>query len=100
MTPGPVEAVLAWVSSEAKLAVTDPAQAFRELWVTFGPGGRLHPSKFLENDGHLVIESLLMVAIAFLLFQRTRKPISKSQQELTEKVCKIFWRYFCGIGSY
>jgi hypothetical protein len=76
--------VIDWVSGEAKLAISDPKQAVHEFWDTFGPGGRLHPRAFLESQGHLVIEALLLVAIVYLVFHSRNPPANKDT--LTDKV--------------
>lgn len=56
-------------------------------WELFKPGGKLHPSYFLENQGHTAIEASLVVVIVLLYFQRRFKPKSRSNEPLTEKVC-------------
>lgn len=79
-----IDDVMDWVNQEAKLALSDPKQAVHVFWDTFGPGGRLHPRAFLESQGHLVIEALLLVAIIYLVVHSRNPPASKDT--LTEKV--------------
>lgn len=57
----------------------------RELWATIGPGGRLHPASFIEHQGHLVVEGLLLAVISYLLFQSSYKPAAKAAAPLTDK---------------
>lgn len=54
------------------------------LWDLVAPGGKMHPAKFLEHEGHLFVEILLMIAILYLLFYPKTKP--KDKDTLTEKV--------------
>ena len=61
--------------------------AARDFWILFGPGGKTHPGWFLEHQGHLVIEGVLVVIILYLFLQHSFKPRSRSEQDqLTEKV--------------
>lgn len=57
----------------------------REFWVIFGPGGKLHPGYFLEHKGHLLVEGLLVVVIAFLFLQSAFKPSPNAEEPLTDK---------------
>lgn len=54
------------------------------LWGFIQPGGKLHPASFLEHRGHLVIESLLCLAILYLLWLPRSRPKQEDNQ-LTEK---------------
>lgn len=59
-----------------------------QVWSIIGPGGRLHPSWFLEHKGHLVLEGLLIVVIAVMLLQSRFNPKATEDDDgLTEKVC-------------
>ena len=65
-----------------------------QVWSIIGPGGRLHPSWFLEHKGHLVVEGLLIVILAVMLLQSRFSPKATEDEEgLTEKVCS------CSSGS-
>ena len=75
--------------------------AASELWALVEPGGRLHPSGFIEFKGHIVVEGFLLVVISYLLFQSSAKP--KQKKRLTERVRRArgagvvgLW---CGWGS-
>jgi hypothetical protein len=58
-----------------------------QVWSIIGPGGRLHPSWFLEHKGHLVLEGLLIVVIAVMLLQSRFNPKATEDDDgLTEKV--------------
>jgi hypothetical protein len=77
--------VTSWLKLEAHLAVSNPREALREFWVTFGPGGRLHPGYFLEHHYHYLVEAFLLLGIFYLLTQR-RTSVKPSADALTEKV--------------
>ncbi|GMH35333.1 hypothetical protein BSKO_03201 [Bryopsis sp. KO-2023] len=55
-----------------------------DLWSLVAPGGKLHPSGFLENRGHLVVECILVAVIVYLLRLPRSKP-SNADKPLTEK---------------
>ncbi|CAD7696398.1 unnamed protein product [Ostreobium quekettii] len=56
-----------------------------ELWELIAPGGKLHPAGFLEHKGHLVVEALLVLLIAYLVWQPRSSPSKKADERLTEK---------------
>lgn len=66
-----------------------------EAWELIGPGGKLHPTTFLEHKGHLFIESLLLVAILYLLLLPKTKP--KHREALSEQVKPIHrsFSFYC-----
>lgn len=74
-------------------------EAVKNAWELFKPGGKLHPTYFLENQGHTAIEASLVVVIVLLYFQRSFKPASRSAKPLTEKVGagaqRVVARYWC-----
>ena len=83
----PLACILALPSRRGLTTLSGWGSALDVLWVTFGPGGRLHPEGFIENNGHLVLEGLLVAVIGYLLFQRSYKPSrAKHDEPLTEKV--------------
>lgn len=57
-----------------------------DLWMLVAPGGKLHPSAFLENRGHLVVESVLVAVIVYLLWQPRTKP-AENGASLLDMVC-------------
>ncbi len=61
-------------------------EAIRNAWELFKPGGKLHPTYFLEHQGHTAIEASLVVVIVLLYLQRSFKPPSRSIKPLTDKV--------------
>lgn len=72
------------------LTVDGARQLARDFWELVGPGGKLHPSYFLEHKGHLVIEAVLVVVILSLFLQRSFKPAndrSLTDKEI-EQLCK------------
>uniref|UniRef100_A0A7R9V9J5 serine C-palmitoyltransferase n=1 Tax=Chlamydomonas euryale TaxID=1486919 RepID=A0A7R9V9J5_9CHLO len=59
--------------------------AARQFWDIVGPGGKLHPQYFLENRGHLVVESLLLGIIVYLFLQQAFKPKPRGDDPLSDK---------------
>lgn len=63
------------------------------LWMLIAPGGKLHPAAFLENRGHLVVESVLVAVIVYLLWQPRTKPTeggaALSEKVVTKPVCEF-----------
>lgn len=57
-----------------------------EFWALIGPGGKLHPAKFLEHKGHLVIEGALLLVLAVMFLQQTYKPQAAGEAPLSERV--------------
>ncbi|KAF5837723.1 pyridoxal phosphate-dependent transferase [Dunaliella salina] len=58
----------------------------QEIWVIFGPGGKLHPAYFLEHfHGHIMVEGVLLLIIAYLFLQSTFKPKPHREEPLTDK---------------
>jgi serine palmitoyltransferase len=56
------------------------------MYETFKPGGRLHPTYFLEHKGHLVIEAVCLLVIAYLsLHPRAPHRSRKQEAPLTEQ---------------
>ena len=61
-------------------------QAWEDVYETFKPGGRLHPTYFLEHKGHLVVEAVFLAVIAYLtLHPRAPHRSRKQETPLTEK---------------
>lgn len=56
-----------------------------DAWVLLAPGGKLHPTDFIESKGHLVVEGFLLVVISYLLFQGAYKPSKRQERPLTDK---------------
>lgn len=42
-----------------------------DSWTLLRPGGKWHPSYFIEHHGHLVLEGFLLLVISYLLIQRS-----------------------------
>ena len=71
-------------------------QVAGDVYETFKPGGRLHPTYFLEHKGHLVIEAVCLLVIAYLSLHpraphRSRKqeaPLSE-QARLGARLCAL-----------
>lgn len=62
-------------------------QAGEDVYETFKPGGRLHPTYFLEHKGHLVVEAVFLAVIAYLtLHPRAPHRSRKQETPLTEQV--------------
>ena len=56
------------------------------MYETFKPGGRLHPTYFLEHKGHLVVEAVFLAVIAYLtLHPRAPHRSRKQETPLTEQ---------------
>ena len=57
------------------------------FWDIFGPGGKFHPTAFIESKGHLVLEGLLVLVILYLFLQKSFNPSFQKQlqTELTEQ---------------
>ena len=57
------------------------------FWDIFGPGGKFHPTYFIESKGHLVLEALLVLVILYLFLQKSFNPSFQKQlqTELTEQ---------------
>jgi len=55
------------------------------------------------SQGHLVVEALLVVVISALLFQRSYKPVSRKDEDLTDKasalVTKVLKNVFSGASD-
>ena len=62
------------------------AAGWSDFWTWFGPGGKLHPQDFIENKGHLVLEGVLLVVIAYMFFQGSYKWSTKHNKAFTEEV--------------
>lgn len=96
---------LAWIITHALLAVVvvlalsfvEPARqesphlaalhgAAVDGWALVAPGGRWHPTAFIEHKGHLVVEGFLLLVISYLLLQGTLVPGAQEETALTEKV--------------
>lgn len=61
-------------------------QVAGDVYETFKPGGRLHPTYFLEHKGHLVIEAVCLLVIAYLsLHPRAPHRSRKQEAPLTEQ---------------
>ena len=61
-------------------------QAGEDVYETFKPGGRLHPTYFLEHKGHLVVEAVFLLVIAYLtLHPRAPHRSRKQETPLTEQ---------------
>ena len=61
-------------------------QAGEDVYETFKPGGRLHPTYFLEHKGHLVVEAVFLAVIAYLtLHPRAPHRSRKQETPLTEQ---------------
>lgn len=95
---------LAWIITHALLAVVvvlalsfvEPARqesphlaalhgAAVDGWALVAPGGRWHPTAFIEHKGHLVVEGFLLLVISYLLLQGTLVPGAQEETALTEK---------------
>lgn len=66
-------------------AAVEVERAVRDGWALVEPGGKLHPTRFLESRGHLVVEGCLLLVITYLLVQGSFKPRAKESQPLTDK---------------
>ena len=74
-------------SDQMMQALDTVVTAARDFWILFGPGGKTHPGWFLEHQGHLVIEGVLVVIILYLFLQHSFKPRPRNDgDQLTEKV--------------
>ena len=71
-----------------------------DIYETFKPGGRLHPTYFLEHKGHLVIEAVCLAVIAYLTLHRRAPHRSRKQEApLTEQASAFYafhYAYRCG----
>ncbi|KAK9840652.1 hypothetical protein WJX81_007034 [Elliptochloris bilobata] len=56
-------------------------QAAEDVYEIFKPGGRLHPTYFLEHEGHLVVEAVFLAVIAYLTLH-PRAPHRSRKQEM------------------
>ncbi len=61
------------------------------FWDIFGPGGKFHPTYFIESKGHLVLEGLLVFVILYLFLQKSFNPSFQKQlqTELTEQASTL-----------
>lgn len=50
-------------------------------WDAVKPGGRLHPQALLDSHAHVLVEGLLLVAVGYLLLQKSFKPAGKGNRE-------------------
>lgn len=69
----------------------------RQGWEWVAPGGKLHPSDFLEvYKGHYIIEAILGAVILYLFFQSSYRWSKKKTniEALTEEV-NSNTMYFC-----
>jgi hypothetical protein len=89
--------IASWLQKEFSLALSDPKAAWTEFWVTFGPGGRLHPKYLLDHQYHLLVEAFLILAILYLLVQN-RAPAKQTSEVLTEEVRRL--SFHCCRGIY
>lgn len=68
-------------------------QAGEDVYETFKPGGRLHPTYFLEHKGHLVVEAVFLAVIAYLtLHPRAPHRSRKQETPLTEQARSLLFR--------
>ena len=57
-----------------------------DFWDLVGPGGKLHPEEFIEHNGDVLVQLLLLAVSAYLLLQNRFKPSAKHDAPLTEEV--------------
>ncbi|KAK9798138.1 hypothetical protein WJX73_006549 [Symbiochloris irregularis] len=59
----------------------------RDFWDLVGPGGKLHPEEFLEHNGDVLVQLVLLGLLAVLLLQGAFKPSDKNKKDapLSEK---------------
>ena len=57
-----------------------------DFWELVGPGGKLHPEEFLEHNGDVLVQLVLLGLLAILLVQGAFKPSPKKDTPLSDAV--------------
>ena len=80
----------AWTFSGSMLqaAVRKLQATAVDAWDLVRPGGKLHPQEFIEHNGDVLVQLLLVAVSVYLLLQNRFKPSAKGDAPLTEQVSK------------